>query len=351
MSETVGLGIIGAGMISEFHAVALRSVTGAKLSAIYARDAAKGADFAARHGCATYSDFGAFLAHPGLSAVSVCTPSGAHLEHSLEAMVAGKHVICEKPLEVTPDRVDQMIAAAAKNRVLLSGIFQRRFNPSTAVLKEAIEAGRFGRIALAEASIKWWRTQEYYDSGKWRGTWALDGGGALMNQGIHTIDLLLHLMGPVKRVSASVGLIAHERIEVEDSAVAILDFANGAKGVVQATTACWSRKGHPAEIQICGDQGSVIMTDDKFRHWEFRDETPSDDSIRQRFGLNSAAAGAGAADPKAIDASWHARNLQDFCDAIRLGQPLRVNGQEGRRSVELIDAIYRSAKSGNSVEL
>jgi predicted dehydrogenase len=244
-----------------------------------------------------------------------------------------------------------MIAAAAQNRVLLSGIFQRRFNPSTAVLKEALEAGRFGRIALAEASIKWWRSQEYYDSGKWRGTWELDGGGALMNQGIHTVDLLLHLMGPVKRVSASVGLIAHERIEVEDSAVAILDFAKGAKGVIQATTACWSAKGHPAEIQIGGEKGSVIMSDDKFRHWEFREETSADAGIRQRFGLNSAAAAAGAADPKAIDASWHGRNLQDFCDAIRLGQPLRVDGQEGRRAVELITAIYRSAQSGQAVEL
>jgi predicted dehydrogenase len=347
----VGIGIVGAGMISEFHAVALRAVTGAKLSAIYARDAAKGAEFAAKHGCAAYSDYEAFLAHPGLAAVSICTPSGAHLEPAMTAMAAGKHVICEKPLEVTPARVDAMIAAAAKNRVLLSGIFQRRFNPSTAVLKEALDAGRFGRIALAEASIKWWRTQEYYDSGKWRGTWALDGGGALMNQGIHTIDLLLHLMGPVKRLSASVGLIAHERIEVEDSAVAILEFASGAKGVVQATTACWSKKGHPAEIQIGGDAGSVIMTDDKFRHWEFRDETAADEGIRQRFGLNSTSAGVGAADPKAIDASWHARNLQDFCDAIRLGQPPFVDGHEGRRAVELIDAIYRSAKSGQAVEL
>jgi UDP-N-acetyl-2-amino-2-deoxyglucuronate dehydrogenase len=351
MQPQIGFGIIGAGMIAEFHVAALRQLTGVQLLAVYARDSAKAAEFAARHGCTAYNDLAAFLAHSGLQAVSICTPSGAHLEPALAAMAVGKHVICEKPLEITPERVDAMIAGAQRHGVLLSGIFQRRFNPSTAALKDAIINKRFGRIALAEASIKWWRTQDYYQANAWRGTWKLDGGGALMNQGIHTVDLLLHLMGPVRRVSASVGLIAHHGIEVEDTAVAILEFVNGAKGIIQASTACYSATGHPAEINICGENGSVFMADDKFRHWEFRSPTDDDQIIRQRFGVAYAQKGAGAVDPKAIDAAWHARNFADFLQAIRGEGTLSVDGQAGRAAVVLIDAIYRAARTGGAVEL
>lgn len=341
--ETYGFGIVGVGMIAEFHAKALRDMAGARLVASCSRRADAVAGFAGRHGGAAYTDIDAFLAHDGLDVVVICTPSGAHLEPCLAAAAAGKHVVCEKPLEVTVERVDRMIAACEDAGVMLAGIFPRRFNPSTALLKQAVEAGRFGRIASADAYVKWWRTQAYYDSGAWRGTWELDGGGALMNQSIHTIDLLLHVMGDVSAVRAQTRLVAHSGIEVEDSAVAMLEFESGALGVIQGSTACWSRGGHPAEVQIAGEGGSAFMADDRFRVWEFADAGADDDRIRREFGIAADAAGAGAANPAAIDHRWHQRNLEDAVAALRDGRTPGIDGREARRSVALIRAIYDSA--------
>ncbi len=345
-------GIIGAGMIAEFHAQAIAAMSGAELVAVFARRKAAADEFAARNQCRAYSDLARFLEHEPLDIVTICTPSGAHLEPASAAAAAGKHVICEKPLEVSTERVDRMIGACAEAKVMLAGIFPRRFNPATALLKQAVDDGRFGHLAIADAIVKWWRDQTYYDSGAWRGTWRLDGGGALMNQSIHTVDLLLHVMGDVKAVRAETALLAHERIEVEDVAVAMLEFANGALGIVQGSTACWSRTGLPAEIQISGSGGSVVLTDDKFRVWEFRDEDARDRAVRRQYGLDSAAAGAGAVDPKAIDFTWHQRNFEDVLDALRTGRRPMVDGREGRRAVALIEAIYASARSrGARVEV
>ncbi len=345
-TKPFGIGIVGTGMIAAFHARAIAVMEGAELVACCARRPNQAQAFAAENGGAAYTDLTAFLAHPGLDVVAICTPSGAHLEPALAAAAAGKHVICEKPLEVTTARVDQMIAACAEAGVMLAGIFPRRFNPSTALLKQAVADGRFGRIASADAYVKWWRTQAYYDSGAWRGTWALDGGGALMNQSIHTVDLLLHVMGSVRSVRAETRLVAHQDIEVEDTAIAMLEFQSGALGVLQGTTAAWSREGHPAEVQITGEGGSAFLTDDRFRVWEFAQETPEDERIRAEYGLNAPQAGAGAADPAAIDFSWHQRNYEDALGALREGRTPSLHGKEARRAVALIEAIYRSAKAG-----
>jgi len=333
-------------MIAEFHARAISAMPGAELVAVYARRPEAAAALVSEHGGTAYTDYDQFLAHDGLEIVTICTPSGAHLEPVVAAARAGKHIICEKPLEVTTARVDDMIAACHQHGVTLAGIFPRRFNEATRRLKQAVDDGRFGRIALAEATIKWWRPQSYYDSGLWRGTWALDGGGALMNQSIHTVDLLLHVLGDVDAVRAEAKLIAHEDIEVEDTAVAMLRFKNGALGVIQGSTACWSSEGHPAEVQICGDQGSVFMTDDRFRVWDFREALDSDQKTRNELGVAAEVAGAGAADPKAIDFAWHQRNFEDVAAAIQQGRSPMVDGREGRRSVALIEAIYRSVKAG-----
>lgn len=344
-------GIIGAGMIAEFHARAIRAMAGAELAAVYARRDEAARDFAARHDCLPFSDLHALLADPGINIVTVCTPSGAHLEPVEAAARAGKHVICEKPLEVTTERVDRMVQACETAGVTLAGIFPRRFNAATHLLKKAVDDGRFGRIALADAQVKWWRPQAYYDSSAWRGTWDLDGGGALMNQSIHTIDLLLHLMGDVAHVNAHTRIVAHDGIEVEDTAGALLAFKSGALGTIQGSTACWSATGHPAEIQICGATGSAVMADDRFRVWEFVDEAPEDVRIRQEFGLAGTAAGAGAADPAAIDFTWHQKNFEDVVAAIRDGRSPAVDGCEARRAVNLIEAIYRSACNDGQKEI
>jgi len=204
-------------------------------------------------------------------------------------------------------------------------------------------------VVLVDVAIKWWRAQEYYDSGAWRGTWELDGGGALMNQSIHTIDLMLHLVGPVKSVRASCGLEAHQGIEVEDVAVAMVEFANGARGVIQASTACYSNTGLPASIHVFGDKGSIRMCDDKFDLWDLRNPLPRDEEILERFGVGAEQAGAGAADPKAIDFQWHQRNFEDALEALRLGEKPQVDGREARRAVELIEAVYASAKAGGDL--
>jgi predicted dehydrogenase len=229
---------------------------------------------------------------------------------------AGKHIICEKPLEVTTERIDQMIGVCEKNKVSLSGVFPRRFNDSTYIFKKTIEEGRLGKIVLCDTAIKWWRSQEYYDSGAWRGTWDLDGGGALMNQSIHTIDLMLHLLGMSPLYPPRADLEAHEGIEVEDVAVAIVEFKSGARGVIQASTACFSNTGLPASIHICGDQGSIMMVDDKFSVWDLKNHQPADEKILSEHGVYENTSGAGAADPKAIDFLWHQRNFENALDAL-----------------------------------
>ncbi len=343
---TYRFGIVGAGMIAEFHAKAIEAMEGAEVAAIYSRRLQPADAFAAQHDCVSYTDYEAFLRHEGLDIVTICTPSGAHLEPVEAAAKAGKHIICEKPLEVTTERVDRMIDVCDRHGVMLAGIFPRRFNEATHLLKCEIDAGRFGTINMADAYVKWWRTQAYYDSGAWRGTWALDGGGALMNQSIHTIDLLLYVMGDVKTVRAETRLVAHEGIEVEDTAIAMLEFESGAMGVIQGSTACWSADGHPAEVQITGSEGSVFMTDDKFRVWEFLNPTDKDAAIRKDFGLGAQVAGAGAADPSAIDFKWHQKNFEDAIQALEEKRAPAIDGQEGRRSIALINAIYRSAANG-----
>lgn len=335
-------------MIAAFHAMAIQAMgPQAQLGAIYARNPDRAKELGAKFGCKAYSNLDDLLADPTIDIVTIATPSGAHLEPAIAAARAKKHIICEKPLEVNPARVQEMIDVAEKEKVVLSGIFNRRFNPAVEQLKKAVESGRFGTLTLCDAQIKWYRTQAYYDSADWRGTLALDGGGALMNQGIHTVDLLLYLAGNVKRLSASMALLAHEKIEVEDTAVAILEFENGARGAIQAATSCWSSAGNPAEIQLCGSAGSVIMSDESFRLWDFQEKAEQDRFVLKNL-MKSDQPAQGANDPAAINFSGHLRNFQNVISAIENKVPPFISGEESLKSVRVIDAIYRSARSGGA---
>lgn len=338
-------GIIGAGMIANFHAKAIAAMEGGELHSFYGRRQEAVDELVAENGGRGYTDLEEFLADPELDIVTIATPSGAHLEPAIAAAKAGKHVVCEKPLEITPERIDLMIAACDEAGVTLSGIFNRRFHPAMDAFKKAVDDGRFGTLTMCDAYVKWYRDQAYYDSGAWRGTWALDGGGALMNQSIHLIDQLIYLAGDVASVSASMACLAHEGIEVEDTAVAILEFKNGARGVIQGSTACWSSTGHPAEVNLCGDQGSVFLADEKFRVWDFAEEAPEDAEVRANLMQGSDAKGLGANDPKAINFLGHQLNFEDVVTAIREGRSPSVDGNEARRAVALICAIYESAKN------
>jgi len=344
-------GIIGTGMIGAFHAKAIAAMEGSELVGVADMVVEKATAFAAENDCKAFGSVEEMLADPGIDIVTIGTPSGAHYDPGMAAIEAGKHVVVEKPLEVTTARIDEMTAAAKAKGVSLSAILNRRFNPAMEAFKEAADGGRFGRLTSASAYVKWYRTQAYYDSAGWRGTWALDGGGALMNQSIHTIDALIYLAGPVKAVTASAACLAHENIEVEDIAVAMVEFESGALGVIEGSTCTWSQDGHPARVQLAGTEGSVFLADEAFDTWEFMNPQPEDDEIRSTL-MTGAAAGLGANDPSAIDFFQHQRNFEEVVAAIQEGREPSTSAAEARKSVELICAIYESAQSGGArVEL
>ncbi len=343
-----GFGIIGCGMIAGFHAKAISDVRGAKLVACYDSFPAAADNLAGSTGCRAYHDLGEMLADADVDVVTICTPSGAHLDPALKAAKAGKHVIVEKPLEITLRRCDKIIAECEKNGVVLSTIFPSRFHGPAIEMRRAVEKGRFGRLTMGDAYVKWYRTQEYYDSGQWRGTWELDGGGALMNQAIHSVDLLAWLMGPVAQITAHTTMLAHRRIEVEDVAVATLRFANGALGVIEASTAVYP--GFLKRIEIHGSEGSAVMEEEDIKVWDFVKKTRADAAIIERLAGRTQTGG-GASDPSAIGHHGHTAQFKDVLRAIRRGTKPAIDGPEGRKAVEIILAIYKAAETGRAVSL
>ncbi|MEX0676775.1 MAG: Gfo/Idh/MocA family oxidoreductase [Pirellulales bacterium] len=343
-----GFGIIGCGMIASFHAKAIADVAAARLVACFDAVPAAADRLAQAQGCRAYHSLEQLLADPAVDVVTVGTPSGAHLEPAVAAAQAGKHVIVEKPLEITLARCEGIIRECAKNKVTLSAIFPSRFHRSSMQLKRAVDGGRFGRLTLGEAYVKWYRTQAYYDSGAWRGTWELDGGGALMNQAIHSVDILTWLMGPVAEITAHTGLLAHKRIAVEDTAVATLKFKNGALGVIEATTAAFP--GYLKRIEIHGSEGSAAMEEEDVVAWDFAMGAPGDAAVHKRMAQRTSTAG-GASDPAAIGHHGHTEQFRDVLAAIREHRKPAIDGLEGRRSVEIILGIYKAAETGKVVKL
>ncbi|MBQ99924.1 MAG: oxidoreductase [Verrucomicrobiales bacterium] len=337
-------GIIGAGMIGHFHAKAITAMTGGTLHSVFDLRQEAAEKLAGEYGGTAYSDMAEFLADEELEIVTVGTPSGAHLEPSMAALNAGKHVICEKPLEITLERIDQLTAAAEANGKTIAAVLNRRFHPGMDAFKKASDEGRFGTLTNASAYVKWYRDQAYYDSAGWRGTWALDGGGALMNQSIHTVDSLLYLAGPVKSVQANTACLAHERIEVEDIVVAIVEFESGARGVIECSTCTWSKDGHPARVQLSGTEGSVFLADEAFEIWDFMEEKPEDAEIQSTL-MKGQEAGLGANDPSAINFYQHQRNFEEVVNAIAEGREPTTSASEARKPVALITAIYESAQN------
>ena len=331
-------------MIGHFHAKAITAMTGGTLHSVFDLRQEAAEKLASEYGGTAYSDTAEFLADEELEIVTVGTPSGAHLEPSLAALNAGKHVICEKPLEITLERIDQLTAAAAANGKTIAAVLNRRFHPGMDAFKKASDEGRFGTLTNASAYVKWYRDQAYYDSAGWRGTWALDGGGALMNQSIHTVDSLLYLAGPVKSVQANTACLAHERIEVEDIVVAIVEFESGARGVIECSTCTWSKDGHPARVQLSGTEGSVFLADEAFEIWDFMEEKPEDAEIQSTL-MKGQEAGLGANDPSAINFYQHQRNFEEVVNAIAEGREPSTSASEARKPVALITAIYESAQN------
>ena len=334
MNDPIGFGIVGAGMAARFHARAIADTPGARLAAVCRADASRAAAAAAELGVPCEASLDALLARPDVDAVCLCTPSGLHAAQAVAAARAGKHVLVEKPLALTLAAADAMIAACRDAGVRLGVALQRRNDPATRALHDAIRAGELGRLVLGTATVPYFRPQSYYDSAAWRGTWELDGGGALMNQGIHLVDLLLWLMGGEAEVVGASGGAAAHAIEVEDCVVAALRFTGGARGSVVATTA--AAPGFPHRVEVYGTRGGAQIEGDSLVRWE-------GESPRLRPAAPAAvSAGSGAA-PTAIGAIGHTLLVRDFVDAIRDGREPFVDGVEGRRSLALVLAIYAAA--------
>jgi len=342
MSEKIGFGIIGAGMIAELHAKSMQSLENARLVGFYDNYLPSAQKRAAQFNCRAYNTFEDFLADPEIQAVTIATPSGLHGQVAIPAARAGKHILCEKPLEITLDKVDAIIKAAEDNHVLLSPVFQRRFTKPVQLVRDAMRRGRFGRMILASTQMRWFRTAAYYSGSNWRGTWKMDGGGALMNQAIHVVDLLVHINGAPEEVFAFAGTLTHS-IEVEDTLTATVKFRNGSFGTIEVSTSC--APGFAMRMEFSGSEGTVAFENEKITRWEFANTAPEDDEIRKTVVVHSTHSGGGSA-PMDISENGHANQISDLADAIIHHRPPTLDGHEGRRAIELICGIYESVRTG-----
>jgi UDP-N-acetyl-2-amino-2-deoxyglucuronate dehydrogenase len=340
--------LVGAGVIGKHHGRVISQLADRiELVAVVDIEIAKAESLAAERGGRPFASLTEALAAVDVDVVVVCTPTGRHGEVAIEALAAGKHVIVEKPAEVTVARTDEIIEAQQKAGTLVTVISQHRFDPATEVTLAAIRDGELGRLTSGIASIDWWRGQSYYDSGDWRGTWELDGGGALMNQGVHTVDLLVAALGRPVEVFAYTGTLAHERIEVEDVAVGVVRFESGALGVLHATTAAYP--GLSARLQVHGDRGSAVIDNDQLA---FIHVTPKGTGPEEKLmGTTSARAVPTAGSDPGQLSDAHRLQYLNFLGALAGTEELRVDLETNRRSISVITGVYESARTGRPVRL
>ena len=337
---TIHIGLIGGGNITDTHARAARAISGVEISAIHGTNSEKIAHLCQQHGGTPYQNFDAFLKHRPMDLVIIGSPSGLHAEQGIAAAHQGLHVLTEKPIEITPARADALIRAAKQSDVQLGVIFQDRTKPHIRQLKNWLDQNLLGKVLFVDARVKWYRPPEYYANSRWRGTLALDGGGALINQGVHTIDLLLWLLGDVVRVQARTATKLH-KIEAEDTAVAILEFASGALGVFHATTAAYP--GYPRRVEISGSEGTVILEHDRIIAADLRN-APAATTDSAVLDENQSASSAVVSDFRG-----HQAVFENFLQAIQQNRDPASDGHEGRRSIALVEAIYRAAKTPDRV--
>jgi UDP-N-acetyl-2-amino-2-deoxyglucuronate dehydrogenase len=340
----LSVAIIGAGNIGHVHVQAIAHVDDAQVTVVCDEVEPSGRALAQACGAEWTPSYEQAVTRADVDVVSVCTPSGTHAEIAVAAARAGKHLLVEKPIDVTLPRVDQIIGAAREAGVKLACVFPYRFMLGVRRVREALDGGRLGRMTMADAYVKWYRTQEYYN-GSWRGTWALDGGGALMNQSIHSIDLVQWLAGPVETVFGRTATLSHE-METEDTASAVLTFQSGAMGVIQGATSCWP--GDRARVELHGDRGTIVLEEGRIVTWKLAGAAPGEEE--RMLGLEDSL-GSGSQDPKGFSYEMHRRQIVDLVQAVTEDRAPAVEGAEGRKAVEVIRAIYRSAEAGQIVRL
>lgn len=335
---TFHVGLIGGGNISETHARAVRSIPGVKIAAVHGTNSEKVQRLCHEYGGTPYGDFAAFLAHRPMNLVIIGSPSGLHATQGIAAAKQGLHVLTEKPVDISTSRADELIETAERTGVKLGVIFQDRLKPHIRQLKEWIDEGVLGKPLLVDARVKWYRPPEYYTNSRWRGTLALDGGGALINQGVHTIDLLLWLLGDVSRVQARTATELHA-IEAEDTATMILEFMSGALGLFHATTAAYP--GYPRRLEVTGTKGTVTLEHDQIIAADLLDGVSETVGIVRRDENQSASSAV------VSDFRGHQAVIEDFLSAIEKNTKPVCDGREGRRSLALVEAIYRAAQTPN----
>src|SRR5437763_9378595 len=338
----LNVGFIGGGNITDTHIRAAQAIPQLRPTAVVGTNASKVKALAEKYGLSAFNDLREFLGHRPLDLVIIGSPSGVHAKEGIAACEQGLHVLVEKPIDVSTQRADQLIRSAKTNGVKLGVLFQDRLKPDILRLRDRIKSGKLGRILLVEASVKWYRPPEYYSNSKWRGTASLDGGGALMNQGIHTVDLLLYLLGGIDRVQAVTKTALHE-IQSEDTCVATLEFANGAIGVLHATTAAYP--GYARRLEITGSEGTVRIEHDRITKIDLRKDVEAD-GLEIEHASELADQNASANSPVVGDVRGHQRIVEDFISAIETGRNPVCDGEEGRRSLAIVESIYRAARTG-----
>jgi len=345
--------VVGLGMGVQ-HCRDLVDAQGCELVAVCDRSPERLEENRREFGVKGVESYEELLRDPDVDVVNVCTPSGTHAELSIQALRAGKHVVCEKPPDVTVEAVDRMIAAQRESGNQLMVVFQSRFEPLYQHLREALQAGRLGRLAGVHGSVNWWRSPEYYDSpGKWKGTWKLDGGGSLANQGVHTLDILQWLAGPVVEVYGKFGVFAHD-IESEDKTVAVLTFANGALGTLTTTTAAYP--GLDRTLLFHGSKGSVVVEDDCLTRWRVQGESPEAEKeeerqLLDRFGAKERRDTSVASDPFAFATRGHLVHFEAMAEAVRNDTTPPNSIETTRHTIELLNAVYESGRTGKPVRL
>lgn len=344
MSKNIGFAIIGTGNIGRLHAQAIQDIPEATLLAVYDQNIAKARKIAHEFSALPATSLDEIINNPVIEVVSICTPSGTHAELTLPLAQQGKHLLVEKPMDINLARIDQMIEAAQIAGVILTGILPLRFRDGIRKTYQAIQEGRLGKLALLSGNIKWFRSDKYYQ-GSWRGTRELDGGGALMNQAIHTIDLIQWFGGPVDNVYGKVGTLRHQ-IQVEDTGSALIEFKNGAQGIIQGATSCWP--GDPARIEIHGTEGTIALEEGQIVRWDLK--TTSLDEQNTMLSLEKNSFG-GSRDPMGISPELHKRQMLDLIDAIHSNRKPQITGTEARKAVEIILAIYQSSQTGRRIQL
>lgn len=336
MNGKVGFGIVGCGMISYYHANAIREIGEAELVGAVSLHRSSAEKFCAETGAALYETLDALLADERTGVVCICTPSGLHKEQAVAALRAGKHVLIEKPMALTLADADEIIQAGRQAGKLVGVVSQRRFSASTQELRRAIREGAFGRIVSASLRMEYFRSQAYYDQADWRGTWAQDGGGVLMNQGIHGIDVLCYLLGRPREVKGC-ALTAVRKIEVEDSAAAVVRFDGPVLASITASTCAGG--GYPMTLSLYGEKGRAVLEDDCIAEWDLPE------TCRLPVGRGQCQTTSGS-DPRSMSHAGHKKQLENLIDAILRGTPLVSDGEQGRLPLEIICGIYRDAGIG-----